>query len=403
MQVGQTYPAAHLVAPRIHALFLEHAAEARRRGQDPVAAVPEIEAIEAIIGAAFWASLRREEGYAPKISLAWLAPHETVHPLLFERPLPLGPAALTKVAPAVERPGIHLGVTLMRQTLAGAPNATTALGWFGEGGRSVADLVVWGTARSIPTTCFVLEVAGPGLLVVKHHRGGDSRKFANVAVLEGDRIKVVDERASSLPECPALLTSLLGFDSPGAWRDSVNVLVQLAVSMRAHGRGGSLLVVPAGIDMWRDSIVRPIPYAVSPPFSELAALMRDTPDARQHTAWQESLARSVHAMAGLTAVDGATILTSDYELLAFGAKIARRKGSPQIEQVTLTEPIEGSVAALIDPTELGGTRHLSAAQFVHDQREAGALVASQDGHFTVFAWSPREAMVHAHRVEALLL
>ena len=58
---------------------------------------------------------------------------------------------------------------------------------------------------------------------------------------------------------------------------------------------------------------------------------------------------------------------------------------------------------LVDPTHLGGTRHLSAAQFVHDQRDAVALVASQDGRFTVFAWSPCESMVHAHRVEALLL
>ena len=32
-----------------------------------------------------------------------------------------------------------------------------------------------------------------------------------------------------------------------------------------------------------------------------------------------------------------------------------------------------------------------------------ALVASQDGRFTIFAWSPCESMVHAHRVEALLL
>jgi len=40
---------------------------------------------------------------------------------------------------------------------------------------------------------------------------------------------------------------------------------------------------------------------------------------------------------------------------------------------------------------------------VHDQTEAIALVASQDGHFTIFKWSEREQMVHAHRVEVLLL
>ena len=74
----------------------------------------------------------------------------------------------------------------------------------------------------------------------------------------------------------------------------------------------------------------------------------------------------MEAVAGLTAVDGATVLTTEYELLAFGAKIARRKGWPQVEHVTLTEPIEGGVATILDPTELGGTRHLAAAQFAHD-------------------------------------
>ena len=267
-------------------------------------------------------------------------------------------------------------------------------------------LYVWGTVRTIPALSIVVEVAAPGLLVIKHHRGDESGKFVNVAVLEGDQIKVVDERASSLPDCPPLLTSLLGFDSPASWVkgiDSVNVLVQLAVSMRAHGRGGLLLVVPEGDAGWQDSIVRPIPYAVVPAFAELAELTRATPAGDDIRLWQDAVNRAVDAVAGLTAVDGATVLTNTYELMAFGAKIARRKGSPQVEQVTVTEPIEGNAALTVHPTQLGGTRHLSAAQFVHDQRRAVALVASQDGRFTVFAWSPCEEMVHAHRVETLLL
>jgi hypothetical protein len=377
---GQAYPAARTVSPKVQAHFARHLADARQRGQKALASLPDTTAIEAIIEAAFWASLRREEGYVPRISLAFVGPDESEHPLIFERPLPLDPGALTRVAPAVERAGIHLGV------------------W-----RDRSELIVWGTTRTIPSFCFVLEVAAPGLLVIKHHRGEEAGKFVNVAVLEGDQIKMVDEHASSLPDCPELLTSMLGFDSPASWVDSLNVLVQLAVSMRAHGRGGLLLVVPASNESWRESIVRPIPYAVSPPFSELAALSREKPDEGGRRSWQEALSRTVEAIAGLTAVDGAAVLTADYELLGFGAKIARRKGSPQVEQVMVTEPIEGGVAALVHPEQLGGTRHLSAAQFVHDQHDAIALVASQDGRFTVFAWSPCEEMVHAHRVETLLL
>jgi hypothetical protein len=377
------YPAARIVAPKVQAHFALHEAEARRRGRTIVAAAPDAETIEALIDAAFWASLRREETYVPKISLAFLEPEAAVHPMKFARPLPLLPSALVKVAPAVERPGIHLGVS-----------------------HTAGGLSVWGTVRAIPFLCFVVEVAAPGLLVVKHHRGEETGKFVNVAVIEGDQIKIVDEQASSLPDCPPLLASLLGFDSPASWSsglESVNVLVQLAVSMRSHGRGGLLLVVPPGVDIWQESMVRPIPYAVVPAFAELSQLIREVPAVKLKRPWQDAVSRAVEAIAGLTAVDGATVLTNQYELLAFGAKIARRKGSPQVEQVAVTEPIEGNVAATLHPTQLGGTRHLSAAQFVHDQRDAVALVASQDGRFTVFAWSPCEAMVHAHRVETLLL
>ena len=377
------YPAARLVAPKVEAHFAHHAEDARRRGRVGPVIAPDADTIEALIDAAFWASLRREESYVPKISLAFMPPEMARHPMLFERPLPLTPDKLVKVAPAVERPGIHLGV------------------W-----RDGGELYVWGTVRTIPALSIVVEVAAPGLLVVKHHRGDDSGKFVNVAVLEGDQIKVVDEKASSLPDCPPLLTSLLGFDTPASWVkgiSSVTILVQLAVSMREHGRGGLMLIVPSGDADWPESIVRPIPYAVAPAFGELKLLAEHPPAEADTTPWQDAVNRVVEAIAGLTAVDGATMLTNTYELLAFGAKIARRKGSPQVEQLMVTEPIEGNVAQMVHPTQLGGTRHLSAAQFVHDQRRAVALVASQDGRFTVFAWSPCEAMVHAHRVETLLL
>jgi hypothetical protein len=109
------------------------------------------------------------------------------------------------------------------------------------------------------------------------------------------------------------------------------------------------------------------------------------------------------SIGGLTAVDGATVLNDRYEVLAFGAKIWRPEGRPPVEKWVITEPIVGNVPMVVHPTEHGGTRHFSAAQFVQDQRDSLSLVASQDGRFTVFAWSPCENMVHAHRVESLLM
>ncbi len=369
-----TYPAARQVSEAVQGHFARHIEAARVRGVSGVGDPPSPHAVASIIDAAFWASLRREEGQAPKISLALLSPDDARHALHFAAELPLAPAVLSKVAPAVERPGIHLGV------------------WSrGDG------YYVWGTTREVPAFCLVVEVVASGLIVVKH-RSEPFGKFVNVAVLEGDQIKIVDEGVSRVvPDCPGIVSSLVGALDHRSAAGVTTVLIQLAASMRQHGRGGALLVVPSGTDAWRESIVSPITYAVDPPYSELAGLMK------LKNADPDDLKRAVDAIAGLTAVDGATVINDRYDLLAFGAKIARRRGSTPVEQVNVTEPVEGSAPTRATPAQLGGTRHLSAAQFVHDQRDAMALVASQDGRFTIFKWSPREEFVHAHRVDALLL
>jgi len=375
-----TYQAAHAVAATIEAHFARHLRDARQRGETNLAAAPDGATIEAIIDATFWASFRPEEQRFPKISLAFLSPEQARHPLMFENRLPVSPAVLTKLAPAVERPGIHLGV------------------W-----RNQDELSVWGATSVIPSLGFVLEDVEPGLLVVKHRRIDGFGKFVNVAILKGEQIKIVDEEGASLPDCPELLKSLQAFTSPATWDDSVNLLVQLAASMRAHGHGGTLLVVPAESARWRDSIVHPISYSVGPAYSKLAKLIRKRSSVEDESGWLASLSHSIDIVAGLTAVDGATVISDNYEVLAFGAKTKRARTTQQVEQMVLTEPIVGNEAVVVPPVQHGGTRHLSAAQFIYDQRDSLALVASQDGRFTVFGWSPCEEMVHAHRVDALLM
>ena len=135
------YPPAQSVATTVERHFRRHIERAGLKAE-----VPDAATIERIINAAFWASLRREEGREPTISLAYLPPEAAGTALLVERPLPLDPVNLTKLSPAVERAGIHLGV------------------WKNGSG----DLAVWGATRTIPPFCFVVEVIEPGLLVIKH-------------------------------------------------------------------------------------------------------------------------------------------------------------------------------------------------------------------------------------------
>jgi len=382
MSMTPTYQAANTAAPLVEEHFARYLAEARRMGEDGLAPQPDARSIAAIINATFWASFRPEEGRFPKISIAYLPPEQAGQPMLFEHPLPLTADVLTKLAPAVERPEIHLGV------------------WnHGD------ELKVWGTTRTIPSFCFVLEDIEPGLLVVKHRRLDGFGKYANVAVLKGEQVKVIDEKGTSLPDCPSLLRALLAFTAAATNgpQHSLNILVQLSASMRAHAHGGTFLVVPSESDRWRESIAQPIMYSVAPAFAALSSLVRQKVKEEDRRSWESALRRAVDTIGGMSAVDGATVINDQYDVLAFGAKIRRKEGCPPVDKWVITEPVVGNLPIVVQPTEHGGTRHLSAAQFVFDQRDALALVASQDGKFTVFAWSPCEEMVHAHRVESLLM
>src|SRR5258706_2883827 len=129
-----TYQAARTVAATIEAHFTRHLVEARRRGEQKLAPGPDARAIETIIDASFWASFRPEEGRFPKISLAFLPPEQAGQPLMLADRLPLTPAVLTKLAPAVERPGVHLGV-------------------WGD----ADDLYGWGAARFVSSLGVVVE------------------------------------------------------------------------------------------------------------------------------------------------------------------------------------------------------------------------------------------------------
>ena len=356
---GPSYPPARIVANRLASDADASGVTFQPSGE---ASRPNASTIEEIVSTAFWASLRREEGKSPRISLAYVSAEHAARPFRVEPSIPFDPEALAHLAPAVESPGIHLGV------------------WPYDN-----ELRVWGVTRTLPAGCFVLEVIAPGLLVVKYRRDEPTAKFTNVAVLEGANVKFLELRPPRIVGSLRALESLLTFYDSAGQDESDNALVRIAIAMRSHGRGGSLLVVPSDSDSWRSSIVPPVPYSIIQPPNRT----------NSHAA--------VEALAGLTAVDGATVISDRLEALAFGVKIMPRQDARLIEHVLLTEPMEGAPATKTNPALLGGTRHLSAAQFAYDQRNAIALVASQDGRFTVFAWSDADQIVHAHRLESLLI
>jgi hypothetical protein len=381
MKGESTYQAARLVATKVAEYFLLQLNAAEQSGELNLPLPPSIHSIEKIIDISFWSSLLREEGRSPKISLALLPAETAINPMLFEKKITLTSRALTKLSPGVERAGVHIGV------------------WPDEDGV----LHIWGTTIHVPNLCLVTDVSEPGLIVIKHRRTHGFWKFANVAVLMGDQVKLVDGTNVKQADCPNMLKALLGFNENKHWSDDTNILIQLAVSMRAHMHGGILLVVNKNNSTWKESIIHPMKYKIIPAYLGLSDLVKQEPESRTPELWKEAIRREIDSVAGLTAVDGATIINDNFELLSFGAKIARAEGKSHIKQISYIEPVLGNKSIRINPAQTGGTRHLSAAQFVHEQHDALALVASQDGHFTIFSWSDTYEIVQAHRIDTLLL
>src|ERR1700686_3959051 len=182
--IQPTYAPARLAADRIHSSLAAQFALSGFPAEH--AALPDPATLAVLIDAAFWTSLRREEGYIPRISLAFVAPEQVDDAVSLAISLSLKPKDLTKLAAAVERIGLHLGVWPQQD-----------------------ELRVWGITRSLPALCLVLEVVLPGLLVVKQSPSEDAGKFINIAVLQGDEIKIIDPQAAISPAYPTLLVSLL--------------------------------------------------------------------------------------------------------------------------------------------------------------------------------------------------
>ena len=381
---SSVYAAAPLAAAKLETHFARCFSESPAPSTDQPAAIPDKQTIETIINTAFWTSLQREEGYSPRISLAYLPPDQSARTMKFAEPLQFDPRTLTKLSPAIKPLGGYLGVWRNRQNR----------------------LCIWGTIRILPPNCFALEILEPALLVVKQKRGTNPDKLTNILILAGEQIKEIDESQTNSSDYPKILSAMLSSGKADSHEAQISVPLQMAAAMRRHGCGGSLLIVPQKSKEWTESVVLPLPYAISPPFVRLTELIQQSADINFEKLNQDffqDLKFAVKAISGLTAADGATVITDQYGLLAFGAKIKRRTERPQIEEVLISELVIGNRPEMVRLIEYGGTRHLSAAQFVQDQPDSVALVASQDGRFTVFAWSVAEKLVHGHRIEMLLL
>jgi hypothetical protein len=179
----------------------------------------------------------------------------------------------------------------------------------------------------------------------------------------------------------------------------VDVVLSVARAMRKGGHGGTLLIATKEschgsidcIEYKNDSESRMaseyLKYFIEARQNyESDKTNRAAEERFRH--WENALMMRVpNFIAQLTTVDGATLLSSDLDVLDFGVRL-KTASNPLLTHGVRIDPLEhDNWLEKVSVEERGwGTRHKSAAQFVSDNHDSLAIVASQDGNVTAYVW-----------------
>jgi hypothetical protein len=337
--------------------------------------------LRSLVRVALSASLEREEGRDVRFTLVYTPPRAD-DPLRFSEPLPLRSDTIRRIAPAVD-PGRGLGVS------------------FGNATRE-SELRIWGVTRRREDAVEVAAMA-PGRVVVRFG-------LTNIARFNGTRCSVPKTGATEAVEALAYLVAC----GPDESYVLPAYLLQLAVSTRNHGHGGTFLIVPSKREHRPKGVT--VHFPLDPWFTALARRYRSSL-AHYRAVWRddehplyllamdhdigsflEQGAPSPEAVGVITtvsrlaAVDGAVLLNVGLSVGGAGAFV--RMGSSE-DKVSWREWKPGTSAdSAVWPrragrvTGLGGARHQSASWFVRRHRGALAVVCSQDGGITILTCPP---------------
>ena len=367
---------------RIH-LLIESATPATIFGSlfQGVTLIPTREIIIQMIDAAVWTSFATDEGDTVSISIILNQAEDTFDTFLFDRPISFDVRNLVKMGAALANPRADIGV------------------WPDEEG----DLAVWGfKSRSANTLIanLCVQALAPGRVLITYGGKSLAALIGNEAVFVDHThlmSKIIPRLSSPTAEQGDKMLRLMRYMS----------VLNIARRMREHGRGGTLLAVPDKVE-WQRSIDTPVPYTGGANFLESdydvakkPSLVNTVTDffgslvKNKKVVEVENLRRmgdqveqQCRHIARLTAVDGALVMSFDRFVFCFGAKIIVAENQTPVRNLKVYKPVEGDAGRDLSVTDLGGTRHQSAAQFAQGQPGSVAIVVSQDGDVTIFATEP---------------
>jgi hypothetical protein len=385
--------------------------------------LPAREDLRHILATAFFASLEREEGRpvrfvlccSPDVDVLRDGFGETVPVVPLKAPRAVTVEAIRSLAPAVSPANAAILVRFPAE--AG-----------GSGRCEVAGVLHVGehVARARSGRSFYYRPA-PYALIVEVLDAGELNVYqggARLASMKAGRLQ--DLHAYSAVEFVPLSFILMSGDrafrgrmaapaheavrdtSDFEWSALLNTILCIINGVRAHGHGGTVLLTAPGAE-------RALPVRAKFAVDEHESLLAERfveflntrhvlTEARLHDprgpsvfgidaalshlqnaafAAEENLADAADVVAGLTAVDGALVLTSDLRVPGFGAEIVLDAGQP----VTAYEVTDHGQAPATLPTvdsESFGMRHRSALRCVSVADQTAAFVVSQDGGVSLF-------------------
>ena len=282
---------------------------------------------------------------------------------------------------------------------------------------STGDMRIWGVAN-LPSNGFVLEATDPGLIAV---RVGER---VRVLIRQGRITYLANDNTDNLLFLVAKVA-----EYPAAPTARFIVLIQtfemLLRAMIRQGHGGTILWIPNDAP-WREG-VKSVKYSCEPPYQELMTQVsqfyqdgypqfrqgeegqRDDPERQELRLNLLSIKSAINAVGQLTAVDGATIVSEDLSVMAFGVMLNANSEESDARVSVLQahgDSMPHSSALSLETvslSELGGARHRSAAEFCLGSPRSLAFVASQDGGLTIFGWRRKTKCLFSIRGSELLL
>lgn len=205
--------------------------------------------------------------------------------------------------------------------------------------------------------------------------------------------------------------------TPNIWRKlAEHALRRIVATIRGTRHGGTLVILPAGsaeaLIQEGPAIVVKYPIRDEEPRRRLLSLMakimtqlaelsfRGPSGAQRLASWadyeasadpylaelDESFFEGAHTIATLANVDGAIVMTNQFEILGFGAEIS--SALPDVEFVDRSLDIEAN-ERVAERTDRVGTRHRSSYRLCQHLREALVVVVSQDGGVRFVRWHDR--------------